>query len=67
MKILSNTLTKSGRRRLIVEISDASDLMEVKPGEHYRLGEPMGDDVIAGHILAAARPVSWCSIEQKWV
>lgn len=37
------------------------------PATHYKLGEPMHEDVIAGHILAEARPAHWCSLEQKWV
>ena len=42
-------------------------LVTIDPDAHYKLGEPMREDVIAGHILADATRVHWCSIEQKWV
>lgn len=38
----------------------------IDPNAHYSLGEPMREDIIAGHLLAGARLVHWCSIEQKW-
>jgi hypothetical protein len=41
-------------------------LIRIHPDAHYKLGHPMQDDVIAGHILAAASPVHWCSISQEW-
>jgi hypothetical protein len=39
----------------------------IDPDAHYSLGEPMREDIIAGHILAEAKRVHWCSIQQKWV
>lgn len=41
-------------------------LLTINPDAHYTLGEPMREDVIAGHILAEAKATHWCSIEQKW-
>lgn len=43
------------------------DFIHINPDKHYKLGEPMHDDVIAGHILADAKPVHWCSLGQEWV
>ena len=42
-------------------------IIKLDQGGHYKLGEPMHDDVIAGHILADAKPVHWCSLGQEWV
>lgn len=42
-------------------------IIKLDPSGHYKLGEPMHEDVIAGHILADAKPVHWCSLGQEWV
>lgn len=47
--------------------SKGETLIAINPDLHYKLGEPMRDDVIAGHILADAIKVHWCSLEQKWL
>lgn len=75
MKIIKDVQFKD-YRRVTVELSDGEDIQAYCAGEslaiinlnaHYKLGEPMQDDVIAGHILADATRVTWCSIQQKWV
>lgn len=76
MKIIKTTEKANKVTRLIVELSPGESLRACKQGEtlvridpdaHYTLGEPMRDDVIAGHILADIKPAHWCSISQKWV
>lgn len=76
MKIIKSTPRPNGNTRLIVEIEPDEFLKTCKPGQtilnidpdaHYKLGQPMGDEVIAGHILADATRAHWCSVGQKWV
>jgi hypothetical protein len=76
MKIIKSTPRPNGKTRLIVELDDCEGIRAIKQGQalltintddHYRLGQPMSDDVIGGHILADATRVHWCSIQQKWV
>lgn len=61
-------MLKSGARRVTVEIRPGEELM-LKPdsGQFYKLGYPMNDDVIEGHILADMTPVIWDSLSQKWI
>lgn len=42
-------------------------LVKIDPSGHYSLGQPMYEDIIAGHILADATPAHWCSLTQQWV
>jgi len=55
-----------GRRRVVFELEAGEELVAVRDGAHYQLGDPL-DDVVPSHILAAAHQVSWCPVEQKWV
>lgn len=41
-------------------------LVKIDPSAHYSLGEPMREDIFAGHILADATPAHWCSLTQQW-
>jgi hypothetical protein len=75
MKIVKSTERPNGVTRLIIELQpnegircvrDGHELLTIDTDAHYRLGEPMRDDVIGGYILADAKRVHWCSIEQKW-
>ena len=75
MKIFNSRPRPDGKVRLFVELDadehlrsyrDGQALVLIDPDAHYKLGEPMHEDVIAGHILADATRVHWCSIEQKW-
>ena len=54
-----------GDQKVLVAHKD-DEFIKIDPSRHYKLGEPMNEDIIAGHILADASPVSWCSLEQKW-
>ena len=76
MKIIRSTPKPNGVTRLVIELEagesmrtcrQGQSLVHIDPDAHYSLGEPMRDDVIAGHILADTKRVHWCSIEQKWV
>lgn len=51
---------------VILAASAGRTMLNIDPDAHYRLGEPMRDDIIAGHILADAVRVHWCSLEQEW-
>ncbi len=75
MKIIKSTPRPNGVTRLIIELAPGEamrvarpgrQLVEIDPDAHYRLGQPLQDDVMAGHILADATRVHWCSVEQKW-
>lgn len=67
MKIISQTDKTGGRIRVVLELAPHEKLVVIDPDAHYKLGEPMHEDVFAGHILADATPTTWCSIEQKWI
>lgn len=47
--------------------SKSETLIAINPDLHYKLGEPLHEDVFAGHIIADAHPAIWCSLEQKWL
>lgn len=66
MKIIKNTATANGGRRITVELAPGELLQSLDPSRHYRLGQPLQDDVLNGCQLAEARPVSWCVVEQCW-
>lgn len=55
-----------GDQKVLVAHKDDA-FIKINPDAHYSLGEPMREDVIAGHILADAKPVHWCSLGQEWV
>lgn len=66
MKTISQKELPGGRRRVVLELAAGEALVAVRDGAHYQLGQPL-DDVIPSHVLAAATPVTWCAVEQKWV
>lgn len=75
MKIIKTTPRLDGTTRMIVELAQGevlhafarnAQVLQVDPDAHYSLGEPLQGEVIAGHILAGAARVYWCSVEQKW-
>lgn len=45
---------------------DTETVFAVDENSHYRLHESHGD-VVAGHIIAEAVEVYWCSASQKWL
>lgn len=67
MKTISERTLDSGKRRMTIELNEhESTLIAVDSRCHYMLGEPL-DDVVAPHILAAVKEVTWCSVQQKWI
>lgn len=67
MKIISEKPTARGKKRLIVEIDEGETLIAINPDKYYTLGEPLHEDVFAGHILDAPFEAHWCSFSQKWI
>ncbi len=66
MRIL-NTKQVRGFEVVTVQLHPGEKLVVIDPNLHYKLGEPMHEDVFAGHILADATATHWCSLEQKWI
>lgn len=66
MKAISQKELGGGRRRVVIDLEAGEELLAVRDGAHYQLGDPL-DDVIPSHILGAATEVTWCPVEQKWV
>lgn len=76
MKIFKSTPRPNGKVRMIVELEaneeirsfkEGQSLVLIDPDHYYKLGEPMRDEVFAGHILADAKRTHWCTLEQKWI
>ena len=68
MKTIHTRTLKDGRVHVLIELAknEAMPVAGVKDNVHYKLGYPI-EDVVAGHIIANARRVYWCSLEQKWI
>lgn len=66
MKLISVKDLAGGRRRVVLELQANEELLAVRDGAHYQIGDPVGE-VVASHILGATQEVTWCSVEQKWV
>jgi hypothetical protein len=76
MKIIKDTPKPGGARRLIIELEEGEDIRLVRRGQtavivedgaFYKLGEPLHEDVFAGHILAGATPTTWDTLSQRWI
>jgi hypothetical protein len=67
MKVLNEKTLKSGARRVTVEIDPSEKLLAIREGRFYRLGYPLDSEIVEGHHLTLAIPVSWCVIGQEWV
>lgn len=76
MKTIRQTTKPNGVVRMTIELEPGESLRTCRQDEHliiikdnayYKLGEPMSDEVFAGHILADAAPVYWCTLSQKWI
>ena len=68
MNVLKVTKRRDGSTRVVVDLKPGESLpnMHFHDDRHYRLGHPV-NEVMAGHILAEAVPVQWCSLEQEWI
>jgi hypothetical protein len=54
-----------GRRRVTLELDKEDEVVIVRRGAHYALGQPVGD-VVPAHVITEAAQVTWCCVEQKW-
>jgi hypothetical protein len=80
MKVVRSTKNKDGTISVTIRLAPTetallrhgvareikSELVEINPDHHYRLGGQV-DDIVASHVITEAAPVVWCSIEQKWL
>lgn len=66
MKIKHTRQLKNGNRHLLVELKPNEEINVINEDLHYKLGYPI-EDVVIGHVLAQAVPVSWCSLSQEWL
>lgn len=67
MKILREGINGKGKRQITLTLDEGEVIRAFKPDEHYKLGEPMQDDVIVGDILIGATRTYWASDCQKWI
>lgn len=68
MRVVHEKTLKNGKRHVLVELSRGESIVPaIDRDAHYSLGEPLMGDIYAGHILADAYKVFWCSISQKWI
>lgn len=66
MKLISEKQRTVGTRRIIVDLDNNEDLLVIKDGAFYKLGQPV-DDVVGSHIITECTQVVWCSAAQQWV
>jgi hypothetical protein len=66
MRETSRTVLANGGTKVTVVLEPGEKLLAVKDDRHYSLAYPM-EDVVPGHVIADAVPVTWCCLEQKWV
>lgn len=66
MKVIRESVTKTGKRSITVEVNDGETLLAVRAGRHYQLADPV-NEVVAAHIFEGLREVTWCSATQEWV
>ena len=60
------TMKKTGKRRITVELDKDEELISVRPDAFYKLGYPT-EDVVPSHVLENAHQVTWCCVGQEWV
>lgn len=67
MKILRERVNKQGLRECVVVLNKGEHLKAFQDDAFYQLGDPMDQEILAGHILVNTGRVAWCSVTQKWV
>jgi hypothetical protein len=60
------TMKKTGKRRITVELDEGEEIIAVRPNAFYKLGYPF-EEVVPSHVLDGAQQVTWCCIGQEWV
>lgn len=66
MKIISEKPSKSGGKRLIIELSSNEGIVSIQNDAFYKLGGQV-EDIVQSHVISEMEFVYWCSISQKWV
>jgi len=66
MKIKYIRTLKNGKRHALVELDPGERITSYREASYYKLGHPV-EEIVAGHVLDDAVPVTWCSASQKWV
>ena len=66
MKIKYSKELKNGKRHMLVELDPKEKLMTIDEDGYYKTGYPH-EEVVGGHVIAEAVPVTWCSLGQEWV
>lgn len=66
MREISRSQQANGSTKVTVVLSPGEKLVAVSDDRHYSLAYPM-EDVVPGHVISDAAPVTWCCLEQKWV
>jgi hypothetical protein len=67
MLIKHRKILKSGNVQVLVELKPDEVLASFYKDGFYKLGEPLGDEVVQGDMLTTASQTSWCPVEQAWV
>jgi len=65
MKILKETKTKDGKRRLTVELDEGEQIRAIKENSFYKLDEPL-EYIFDSEVLLTANQVEWCNYSQDW-
>lgn len=66
MRVTKETVNRTGKRVVTVELAEGETLLSVKQDDFYKLGYPV-EDVMAGYIIKDMERVYWDSLEQKWI
>jgi hypothetical protein len=66
MKIKHVRTLKNGKTHALVELDPGEHIASYCEASYYKLGYP-SEEIVASHVLDEAVPVTWCSVQQKWV
>ena len=66
MKIKHVITLKTGKRHALVELDPGENIIGYQKSRYYKLGYP-NEEIVTGHVLDEAVPVTWCSVQQEWV
>ena len=67
MRTILDKPTKSGGRRVVIELDADEVLVSYRANSFYRLAYPLDDQVMATHVIDSPVRVHWDSLEQKWL
>ena len=66
MQIIKDGRNRKGQRQVTLVLDEGEILKPVNDERFYRLGGQT-ELIVGGHVLAEARRIYWCSIEQEWI